>query len=362
MLQFGIYAALQVPAGALVDRFGPRRTLVAAGILTGTAQLLFGLSRDFPAGVATRVVLGCGDALTFVSVLRVAANTVDRKRYPTLVAVAGLVGIAGNLAATLPLLVVLRTAGWELTFIGLAAATFAVALAIHVVQREGPSQRASQPRVGLARTAVRAWRQPETRLGFWLHFSCLTTAMTLLVLWGYPYLTRGAGMAEAAAGSVMFAGVLLSGAAMPVAGWWFTSRPDRRVSTAVAVAGGTAALWGSVLALGGAAPKALVAGVFIVSMVGVPASTACYAIVRDAVDGAVVSTATGVVNIGGYLATVLACLGVGLMLQLSGHQSPGDFRGALVAMVLVQVVGVIRIGVWSRRTHLSHAVSQPALV
>lgn len=42
MLQFGIYAALQVPAGAVVDRFGPRRTLVTAGILTGTAQLRFG--------------------------------------------------------------------------------------------------------------------------------------------------------------------------------------------------------------------------------------------------------------------------------------------------------------------------------
>lgn len=37
------------------------------------------------------------------------------------------------------------------------------------------------------------------------------------------------------------------------------------------------------------------------------------------------------------------------MLQLSGHQDPHDFRVALAAMVLVQVGGVIRIRVWSRR-------------
>ena len=353
MTQFAIYAALQVPAGALVDRFGPRRTLVTAGVLTGTAQLLFGLSRAFPVGVAARLVLGCGDALTFVSVLRVALISADRQRYPALVAVTGLVGIAGSLVATLPLLVVLRTVGWEVTFCGLAIATGTVAVAIHFGLRDGvpaaSTPRASQPLEGLTRAAMRAWQQPETRLGYWLHFSCLTTAMTFLLLWGYPYLTRGAGMSEAAAGSVMFAGVLLSGATMPVAGWWFSRQPDRRVSTAVAVSGGTAALWGLVLALGGAAPQAVVAGTFIVSMLGIPASTACYAIVRDAVDAAVVSTATGIVNTGGYLATVLACTGVGLVLQLSGPQDPSAFRVALTVMVFVQVVGVIRITVWSRR-------------
>ncbi len=41
MLQLGVYAAMQVPTGILVDRFGPRRMLLAATVLMGSAQLLF---------------------------------------------------------------------------------------------------------------------------------------------------------------------------------------------------------------------------------------------------------------------------------------------------------------------------------
>lgn len=363
MLQLGIYAALQVPAGALVDRFGPRRTLTAAGLLTGTAQVLFGLTHHYPLGVAARIVLGCGDALTFVSVLRVAVISVDRQRYPTLVALTQLIGLGGSLVATLPLLVALRTAGWEATFCGLAIATATAAVAVHIGLRDAltsaPEESTRPPRMGLGRAAMAAWRRPEARLGYWLHVSCVAMPTTFLLLWGYPYLTRGAGMGEAAAGSVLFAGVLLSGALPLVAGWWYTKRPAARVPTAMGVAGAMTAMWGLVLALGGRAPiPLLVAPALVVTMVGLPACAAAFAIVRDSIDAAVVSTATGIVNVGGYLAAVVDLVVAGLLLQLLGGENPAAFRVALAAMVLVQVVALIRAGVWSRRTRLRERESR----
>ena len=43
LLQIGVYAGMQVPAGVLVDRYGPRRLLFIAATLMGFAQLsLFG--------------------------------------------------------------------------------------------------------------------------------------------------------------------------------------------------------------------------------------------------------------------------------------------------------------------------------
>ena len=38
MLQLGVYAAMQVPTGILVDRFGPRRMLLVATIIMGSAE------------------------------------------------------------------------------------------------------------------------------------------------------------------------------------------------------------------------------------------------------------------------------------------------------------------------------------
>jgi MFS family permease len=355
MLQIGIYAVLQMPAGVLVDRYGPRRALVAAGVLVASAQLLFGLSRDYPTSLAARVVLGCGDALTFVSVLRVAMSAGEKQHYPALVAVSQLTGFVGNLLATLPLLLLLRAAGWEPTYLGLALATAAVAVAVHLGLRDGwdaipqaPGGEAGPSR--WARNATRAWELPATRVGFWMCFACLTTPMTFLLLWGFPYLTRGAGLGDTTAGSVLLTGVLVSAALMPVSGWVFGRHPSARVPLTLAVAGSGALGWALLLGLGGDSPPAVVVALLVLlSMAGVPACGAAFAIVRDGVDAAVVSTASGIVNAGGYLATALAATAIGLVLQISDAPDPTAFRWALAVMVLIQAAGVGRVLVWQRR-------------
>jgi MFS family permease len=353
MVQLGIYAVLQMPAGALVDRYGPRRTLVCAGVLMGSAQLLFATSRDYPIALVARVVLGCGDALTFVSVLRVAFSSGRANRYPALVALAQLVGFAGHLLATLPLLVLMRSTGWELTYGGLAVATGIVAVAIQVGLRDGRSEgsQLAPPLTSLVRGAKQAWGAPETRLGFWMHFSCLASATTFLLLWGYPYLHRGAGLSDAAAGSVLFAGVLVSAVLMPLAGWLFGARPGARVPAVLVVTGSTAGGWALLLTLGGdSPPHAAVVALFVLSMSGVPACGAAYGIAGDHAEPALVSTATGIVNAGGYLATVLAATGIGLVLQASsGASDAAAFRPALGVMVGVQTLGIVRVTGWRRR-------------
>src|SRR5262245_27035358 len=72
-VQLGVYAAMQIPTGILVDRFVPRRLLVIASTVMGLAQLLFATIPSYPAAVAARALLGIGDAMTFVSVLRFVA-------------------------------------------------------------------------------------------------------------------------------------------------------------------------------------------------------------------------------------------------------------------------------------------------
>ena len=103
LLQIGVYAAMQIPTGVLVDRYGPRRLLVAAAALMALGQLLFALAPSFALALLARALLGCGDAMTFVSVLRYAAPRFSARRYPVLVALTGTVGTAGNVLATLPL-------------------------------------------------------------------------------------------------------------------------------------------------------------------------------------------------------------------------------------------------------------------
>ncbi|HEY2060376.1 MAG TPA: MFS transporter, partial [Amycolatopsis sp.] len=52
-----------------------------------------------------------------------------------------------------------------------------------------------------------------------------------------------------------------------------------------------------------------------------------------------------VVNVGGFVATTITALAVGVLLQWTG----GNFRVALLAVVVVLAVGTARMLVWWRR-------------
>src|SRR5918992_3340951 len=70
MLQLLVYAALQVPVGVLIDRYGSKRLIVIGSLLMAGAQSMFAFADSVPLALAARSVLGIGDALTFISVMR----------------------------------------------------------------------------------------------------------------------------------------------------------------------------------------------------------------------------------------------------------------------------------------------------
>ena len=73
VLQLFVYAAMQIPTGVLLDRFGPRRVLLTGLVLMTLGQLAFAFAESFGVAVLARAVLGAGDAMIFVSVLRLVA-------------------------------------------------------------------------------------------------------------------------------------------------------------------------------------------------------------------------------------------------------------------------------------------------
>ena len=83
----------------------------------------------------SRGVLGCGDAMTYVSVLRLVAVWFPASRYALMASFTGFFGIAGNVLATVPLAALLPVLGWGWSF-GVAAAALCVLFAA-VLARPG---------------------------------------------------------------------------------------------------------------------------------------------------------------------------------------------------------------------------------
>ncbi|MHA3700939.1 MFS transporter [Jatrophihabitans sp. YIM 134969] len=364
LVQLGLYAAGQIPAGLLVDRFGPRRLLLAAAAAMTVAQALFAIAPNYPLALLARGVLGIGDAMTFVSVLRFAATRMPPARYPLVVALTGTFGIVGNMIATFPLAVALRDLGWATCFTALAALSAVTFALVWVLLPGAPPRRFAggaaawrAVRIRLARSVRAAWAVPGTRVGFWTHFTGTSATTAFGVLWGQPYLVTAVGMTPETASLVLLLTVAVSAAGGPSLGALLTRRPSVRVPVAVVVGVGTVVGWLVVLAP--AHPSAAVVVVVVAfTALGGPSSMIAFSLARDYNEGTAVGTATGVVNTAGFLATVVIALGVGIVLSLLGGQSPEHFRVAMLVLVAVQAVGIVQLLLWWRRARAYLLVRQ----
>jgi MFS family permease len=349
VLQIGLYALMQVPTGLLVDHFGPRRVLTVAAVLMGLGQVLFAVAESYPLGLLARAVLGVGDAMTFVSVLRLVAAHFPARRYAALASITGTLGAVGNLVATVPLTLLLDNAGWLATFAIAGGVTAAYAVIVALRLRDRPDgipavRQARSPRAVL-REVNRSWAVPGTRLGFWVHFSTMFAPAVLGLLWGFPYLVRAQGLSAGAAGSVLSVlviGVLAGG---PLVGVMISRRPEWRMPFVIIYLVSALVFWAVLLGWpGGPVPVAVLVIAFGWLSIGGPASSIAFALARDYNPIRRVGTATGVVNVGGFVAITISALAVGVLLDWTG-----SFRIALLAVVALLGLGFWRTAVWWRR-------------
>lgn len=145
VLQLGVYAGLQIPVGMLIDRYGARRLLLCGATVMTGSQLAFALVDGYGAALLARVLLGAGDAMVFVSVLRLVAAWFPPRRTALMTVLTGSVGQIGALVATVPLVAALDAYGWTATFAVSASAGVLAGLLVYVIVADEPPGRVRPP-------------------------------------------------------------------------------------------------------------------------------------------------------------------------------------------------------------------------
>src|ERR1700738_1163166 len=134
VLQVVVYAAAQVPAGVLLDKLGSKTLIATGGALMAAGQLTLAFTTSLPAGIGARAVLGLGDALTFISVLRLVPHWFPARRVPLVTQLTGICGQLGQVLSALPFLGLLLGSGWTVAYTSAAAlGLLAMALTLAVV-------------------------------------------------------------------------------------------------------------------------------------------------------------------------------------------------------------------------------------
>src|SRR5829696_4222194 len=232
-LQIGAYLAMQLPAGFAADRIGPRRTLALGVLAIVVGETLFAVAHSLPAAVAGRALVGVGDAVTFVNVLRLVQNWFPERRQALLAALTGMAGGIGQLVATIPLERSLADFGWTLTFvitIGTAAAVGVLVLAIVRDRPPGVAAPRRDDHAPARATLAAAWRRPTTRRAFYAHVGTLGPFAVVGAIWGVPYLEHTQDVGKSTAASMMVATALTFTVFLPFVGMVGRCGPRARVA------------------------------------------------------------------------------------------------------------------------------------
>src|SRR5262249_10983094 len=205
---FFAFAAVQLPLGMAIDRFGPKTCLLVCATVTVLGCGLFATATS-PAGlIVARILLGLGSCSSFIAPPAVYAPRFSPHRFATLTGLQLGIGSFGTLLATAPLAYAAAMFGWRATFLGVGVITALIASLVAVAVDDGPVEGAARsPRESfhesLAGVAA-VLRTPSVAHLFLVHLTGYASFALIVGLWGGPYLTHVYGYGLEVRGDFLF--------------------------------------------------------------------------------------------------------------------------------------------------------------
>lgn len=247
------FAAVQLPLGAALDRFGARIVTPTLMLVAAAGSLVFSFGHGLGVLALGRALMGMGMAGVYMGSLKAFSHWFDIRGFATVSSFLVGLGAVGAVAAAAPLAWATEAFGWRAVFQWGTLAVIASVSTLYLWSRDAPpgvQWRSRQESGGLGRI----FRD----LSFWriafLDLAIVGAFLSVQGLWGGPFLYDVFGMARVQVGNLLS---LMSGAALVgyVSGGWLSRRVRKEVllvgagslftlSLALMVVGGaTGAVW-----------------------------------------------------------------------------------------------------------------------
>jgi sugar phosphate permease len=307
-----VFAVMALVAGGLAETLGPRLTLTSGATAMAMGTVLFGLAPVFGVAVAGRLLIGLGSSVILISWLSLAAAWYAPQRFATISGWTQTVGNIGALTASSPLALAVEAIGWRSTFVLVGAVTFLPALAALLLVRDRPEPSAGRPDPGAGRAPSltdvlasipailgnsRSW-PPVLAAAF-----VYATLISLLGLWGVPYLTQVYGLGRVAAANTLAWLAIGIVVGSPLIGWLSDRRLGLRKLPLAVSTGLYAACWLALVSTGDARlPVTVLAPLFLVMGLTASGLILVWACVREVNDPARVGIVIGFCNAPIFLA------------------------------------------------------------
>lgn len=181
------YIAMQIPAGLLTDKIGPRKCITIFLVLISLSSLLSSFAAEignFNLMVVSRVLIGVFAAFVVIPASKLIAVWVTKDRFATVDGVFMFFGNLGAIFAAAPMVILLKTIGIVNTYLVLTAVTLIIAIICWFIVRDssGESVHRTDPtnRIG-ARETIKILLSDGRR--FWFLAIWALLLYSVFMLW-----------------------------------------------------------------------------------------------------------------------------------------------------------------------------------
>lgn len=361
VFQVMVYAAMQIPMGVLLDRFGPRILLVLGAVLMSIGQFIVAESDVISSAYAGRVLVGIGDAASFVCMIRLVQDWNAPRRAGRLQMLMTNMGQSGQILAAIPFAFVLAVAGWQTAFnVAAMVALLSGVLVFLIIRVDAPDGVNHHEGLTIKKSIgqlVANIKFSGARMCFWIMFVSQSSGTVFALFWGVPFLIKGQGQTASFASAMLFVQFAIGMTVGWLLGLVVANKKSLRVPIFLSVGLLQVLSWIALALIPGRAPVWMLLLVVASISIGAPISMIAMDFSRNIIPPERRGSANGFINVGGHAATFIMMALAGWVLDLvqgiNGTSSPFTFEGfrwAMTTQVLVLAAGLAMFGFEYRRT------------
>lgn len=341
------FAAVQIPVGIAIDRYGPKRAMLGSALICMAGTALFSLAGSGPMLIGARALMGLGCSTFFMAPLTIYARRFAPEKFALLTSLQLGIGSAGTLLATAPLASAAATVGWRATFAGVAAVTAIAALLVLVFvpgdKADGPGGETSgeTPRETWGETlrgVAAALRVPSFWPVFLAHLTSYASFATVVGLWAGPWLTDIHWADLETRGRLLFVGAVAQ--VVGVFAWGYADRFFRSYRSSVLVAASMAV---ALLLVAAAVPLSLIGAAVWLALFGFAVAYGPIVTAHGKALFPLELTGRGItlMNMGTMSGVFLFQSGTGALVDAIGRDGQGGYSvNAYRAVFLVLAIGL----------------------